>query len=459
VPIAREVRPLLPLVLLLAAAPAPAEDAVHLANGGVLYGTVTAEDAREVTLVLEAGALAIPRDKIRLVERARTPSPPRRQVTRADEWFLVFHGARVVGWRHLVLTEAPGRTRAAERTVFFRPGGGDDVEIHRVEIAGPGGRPEEFLLSERFEGRDESVAGQVRGARVVAYVRREGRQETVLLDAPQGFALPLLAWADFQRTAAPGETRAVTTLDLRRLEPATHLLRREPDAPAPLANDPRPCRALSHEGEARPQRALWRPGDGCLALELNGRSLVARRTTRERVELARAANRKRERTPQEALQFPFVPEAGSAPTRHPGAGVAVTPPGPAWTVASFDVVRGRALELERVALFASLEVFVYDLPSPRAGAEECLARALARLRLAATRVALEGGAEAREVSGLPARLQELRVEHRGESLRAVLLAVRAGDRMVVAVGACPEPWWRWARPAFEDAFASLDVAE
>ncbi len=438
---------------------AVAEDAVHLDNGGVLVGTLIEENGQEVRLLLEAGTLAVPRDRIKLIERARTKTPTPRQITRADEWFLVFHRGKVVGWRHLVLTEAPGRTRAEERTVFFLPGGGDDVEVHHVEVAGAKGEPREFLVSERYGKDTESVAGQVHDGRIIAYVRRAGRQETVNVEAPPAFRLPLLAWADFQRTAAPGETRAVTTLDLRRIVPATHLLRREPDAPAPLSNDPRPCRALSLEGDARLQRALWRPGDGSLSIELNGETLVARRATRARVELAREANTKRRLTPQEALRWPFVREPESVVTRHPGAGVSLRAPDRSWVATSFDVVRGRALEFERLALFASLELFVYDLPAPGADAAACLDRALARLRLAATRIATEGEPEARTVAGLPARVQELRAHHRGESLRCLVMALPAGDRMVVAVGACPEPWWRWARPAFEAFFASLDVAD
>ncbi|MGQ0613406.1 MAG: hypothetical protein ACT4PV_06695 [Planctomycetaceae bacterium] len=456
-PIATKVRRI--LLLLLFAPAAGAEDAVHLDNGGVLVGTVTEENAQEVRLLLEAGTLAIPRERIQLIERARTPTPTPRLITRADEWFLVFHRGKVVGWRHLVLTEAPGRTRAEERAVFFLPGGGEDVEIHCVEVAGAKGEPREFLLSERYGGETDSVAGQVHDGRIVAYVRRAGRQETVSIDAPPGFRLPLLAWAEFQRSAAPGETRAVTTLDLRRMVPATHLLRREPDAPAPLSNDPRPCRALSHEGDARLQRALWRPGEGSLAIELNGETLVARRATRERVELAREANAKRRLTPEEALRWPFLQDPASVVTRHPGAGLALRAPDRSWIATSFDGVRGRALEFERVALFASLELFVYDLPSPGADAAACLDRALARLRLAATRVLLEGEPEERTVAGRAARLQEVRARHRGESLRCLVMALPAGDRMVVAVGACPEPWWRWARPAFDSFLATLEVAD
>lgn len=446
------------LALLLAfAAPLAAEDAVHLKHGGALHGLVVEENEREVVLELEAGRIAIPRSKVRLVERNATPRALRKSATWADEWFLVLHRGKVVGWRHVAHTAAADRLRAEERTVFFRPGGGEDVAVHRVEVADAEGRPVEFFHAERFGDRFESVVGHARGNEAVAQVHRDGKRESVALAMPEGWVLELPAWARFRRDAEPGEARVVTALDPRLLRPREVLFRREEDAVAPGESDPRAARALSVERAGKVERAFVRPDTGALAVLLSGETLVARRATRERVELAKAANARRALTVEEALAFPFVPKRKDLSVRHVAGGVTLRAADEGWTVESFDAERGRVLELERVALFASLEVFVYDLPSAGAGVEECLDRAVARLRLAATSVEPLDAPAARACGGLPALAQEFRALHRGERLAGLLFVARAPDRMVVLVGACPEELRRAAKPAFEAMAASLAV--
>jgi len=445
------------VALMLLAAFAGAEDAVHLANGGVFFGAVVEENDREVVLELEAGRIALPRAKVRLVERNATPDPLRKAVTWADEWFLILHRGKVVGWRHVVHAKAPDRLRAEERTVFFKRAGGEDVSIHRVEVSDPEGRPLEFLLTERYGDTVESVAGFVTPQQAVAYVRRGAKTETVTLDPAAGWVLELPAWARFRRDASEGETRTVCALDLRLLQPRTVLFRRDADEVAPDGADRRPCRALSLQRDERLERVLVRPDEGSVVVHLSGETLVARRATRERVEMAQAANAKRTLTVEEALTFPFAPKPPDRVARHVAGGVTLVAPDEGWVAASFDGERGRLLEFEKVGLFASLEVFVYDLPSPRATLEECFDRALSRMRCAATSVELEGERVARAAGGLPALVQEMRVDHRAEKLRSALFVARAEDRMVVLVGACPESLWRLARPAFESFAASLRV--
>jgi len=211
------------------------------------------------------------------------------------------------------------------------------------------------------------------------------------------------------------------------------------------------------ESAGKVERAFVRPDTGALSVQLSGETLVARRVPRERVELARAANARRAVTVEEALAFPFVPKRKDLSVRHVAGGITLRAADEGWTVESFDAERGRIVALEKVAIFASLEAFVYDLPSGDAGIRECLDRAVARLRLAAASVELRGEAEPRTACGLPALAQEFRAQHRGERLFGVLFVARAHDRMVVLVGACPEELQRAATPAFEAMAASLAV--
>jgi hypothetical protein len=109
---------------------------------------------------------------------------------------------------------------------------------------------------------------------------------------------------------------------------------------------------------------------------------------------------------------------------------------------------------EKVALFASCEVFVFP---GAVGADEALERGLARLRLDAREVKGLGEAEALEIGGLPARAQRQAVRHRDEDLHVLLTAVAAKDRYVVVVGAAPARFWRWAEKDFRALAASLVV--
>jgi hypothetical protein len=454
-------RALLPLLLLgLAASFARAADLVHLRNGGVLRGTVVEQTPRVVVLDLGAGRITVPRTSIRRVERGVRGDRPHATVTQRDEWFLVLHRDKVVGWRRLVQIRQPRRVQVEERTVFFRPGGGDDVGIRRVETADGAGRPVEFLLMESYGNRTELTSGRVgRGGRTYVQVLRDGRSTTAELDLPTGWVLALPAWSRFQADAEAGEVKAITALDLRRLRTVKLVLRREADAAAPEASDPRPCRALTLVRDERKSRALFRPEEGALAVELNGATLVARRTTRERVELARRAHAAPEPLQiEEALRFPFHQRPQELTAYHPRTGFSLTPPDAGWIPAHVEADEGRVLTFEKIGLFASVEVFCHKLTGDKPpSVTACLERALARLRLTARSVRVAAAVERRELSGLPARVVAVDARHRAEQLRCLLGVVRARDRYLVIVGAAPERWWRWAEDDFRAFLDSLVV--
>jgi hypothetical protein len=452
-------RALLPL-LLLCASVVHAADLVHLRNGGVLQGTLVEQTREAVVLDLGAGRITIPRSSIRLVERDVRGRTAHATVTQRDEWFLVLHRDKVVGWRRLVQVRQPRRVQVEERTVFFRPGGGDDVSIRRVETADGAGRPLEFLLMESYGNRTEVTSGRVvEGGRTLVQVLRDGKSGTSQLDLPEGWVLALPAWSRFQADARAGEVQAITALDLRRLATVKLVLRREEDAAAPEASDPRPCRALTLVRDSRASRALFRPEEGALAVELNGATLVARRTTRERVDLARRAHAAPEPLQiDEALRFPFHQRPPELGAYHPRAGFSLTAPDAGWIPSHVEADEGRVLTFEKIGLFASVEVFCHPLSGEaRPDADACLERALARLRLTARAVRVAGAVRRRELSGLPARIVAVEARHREEALRCLIGVVRARNRYLVVVGAAPVRWWRWAERDFLAFLDSLVV--
>jgi hypothetical protein len=440
------------VLLLLLASLAFAGDAVHLENGRVLRGTVLEENDEEVVIDLGGGKLRVPRRRVRLVERGAAPEAPSRTLTKRDEWFLVLHRQKVVGWQHLVETLHGSRRQVQEETVFFRPGGGDDVSLRRVESDDENG-PLEFLLFEAYAGDAEVTSGSVRDGKAHVRVARGGRTEDTVIDLPEDCALALPAWSRFLDEAKTGEARKLTVLDVRALRPVTLLLRRDEDDAPP--GESRPCRAITLASDVRTERALYRPDEGSLAVELNGPTLVAKRTTRERVDLARKANTApAPLSLDEAQRYPFFVRPKSLDVPHARAGLSFKVPDPAWIPEPLDAETGRVLCFEKVALFASVDVFAY----PGAlDAEECLARGLARVKLDAKEVKGLGEAEALPIGGLPARAQLLSARHRGEDLRVLLVAVAAKDRYVLLVGAAPARWWRWAEKDFRALAASLEV--
>jgi len=452
-------RALLPL-LLLCASVVHAADLVHLRNGGVLQGTVVEQTRETVVLDLGAGRITVPRAAIRLVERGVRGRTAHATVTQRDEWFLVLHRDKVVGWRRLVQIRQPRRVQVEERTVFFRPGGGDDVNLRRVETADGAGRPLEFLLMESYGNRTEVTSGRVaEGGRTIVQVLRDGKSATSQLDLPEGWVLVLPAWSRFQADAKAGEVQVITGLDLRRLATVRLVLRREEDAAAPEASDPRPCRALTLVRDSRASRALFRPEEGALAVELNGATLVARRTTRERVELARRAHAAPEPLQvDEALRFPFHQRPLDLTAYHPRAGFSLTAPDAGWIPSFVEADEGRVLTFEKIGLFASVEVFCHALTGEaRPDVDACLERALARLRLTARSVRVAGPVRRRELSDLPARIVAVEARHREEALRCLISVVRARNRYLVVVGAAPVRWWRWAEGDFLAFLDSLVV--
>ncbi|MFI5403607.1 MAG: hypothetical protein ACHQ1G_11775, partial [Planctomycetota bacterium] len=430
-----------------------AGDAVHLENGRVLRGTVLEENDEEVVIDLGAGKLRVPRHRVRLVERGVAPEAPSKTLTQRDEWFLVLHRDKVVGWQHLVETLHGSRRQVQEETVFFRPGGGDDVSLRRVETDDENG-PQEFLLFESYAGDAEVTSGSVRDGKAHVRVTRGGQVENTVIDLPEECALALPAWSRFLEDARPGESRKLTVLDVRTLKTVTLLLRRDEDDAPP--GDPRPCRAVTLASDVRTERALYRPGEGSLAVELNGPTLLAKRTTRERVDLARKANAApAPLSIDEAQRYPFFERKKPLDAHHARAGLSFRMPDAAWSPEPLDADSGRVLCFEKVALFASMDVFAY---AGAVDAKEALARGLARLKLDAKEVKGLGEAEALTVGGLKARAQLLSARHRDEDLRVLLVAVAAKDRYVLLVGAAPARWWRWAEKDFRALAASLEVA-
>jgi len=434
---------------------AVAEDFVHLENGGVLRGAVVEERADAIVLDLGGGRIRLPRAHVRLVERGASRDPVPRTVTQRDDWFLVLHRDKVVGWRREVLTAGPRWLTAEEHTVFFRPGGGDDVGVRRVETAARDGTPRDFLFMEVYGKRMEVVTGRRARGRVVARVLRDGEWTTRELDLPEGWRLALPAWSRFLENARPGESRTLTALDPRRLRTVSLLLDRGEDTAAP--GGVRRCRALRLRGEARSARALYRPGEGALAVELNGKTLVARRTTRARVELARRAHAAPEPlTVEEALRFPFYTRPKELTVYLPRPGLSLRAPDAGWLPHPSEVDDGLVASFEKIGLFASVDAFVYRV-GEGVDADACLRRALGRLKLTAKAVEVVGDLERGTHRGMPLRTLRLAAHHRGEDLRCVLAVVRAPDRYVVLVGACPSRWWRWAESDFAAFVDSLVV--
>ena len=388
------------------------------------------------------------------MERGATPRAPRRVSTERDEWFLVLHRGRVAGWHRVVVTRTRRRMQVEERTVFFRPGGGDDVDVRRVETATLDGTPVEFLLMESYGGRMEITGGHVARGRLHLRTVRDGASKSWERDLPADWRLALPEWCRFLDEAAPGETREIEALDLRTLEPVRLLLRREADAASSAPGDPRPWRDVSLRGDIRRARALYRPGDGSLEVELNGATLVARRVTRERVELARQAHAKGGLSVEQAARHPLQRAKERPVVHHPRTGLSLEAPDAGWIPEVREADRGLAVTFEKLGLFSSLEAFIYPLPDPD-GVDACLVEALARLRRAAESLETEGEPEAGACGDMPLRTVPFRARHRGEELRGLVAVVRGPDRYAVLVGAAPARYWRWAEPDFRAFVASL----
>lgn len=446
------------LFCILLCGAAASEDAVRLKRGGALRGTVVDEDPGSLLLELPSGSIRIPREAIESVERG--PRVPRKRRELREDWFLLFEGegGRVRGWRRTAEAKSEEALRVEETTVFFRAGGGEEVATQRVEESGPDGAPRSFFYRERYGGREEIVSGDVRAGRAAVMVSRDGTREMREVRLASGTVLPLPAFVSFLAEAEPGARVTRSALDARRLATAPLILRRESDAADPADPRLRPCRAaLAVEGE-RTARALYRPGEGTVRVEWGGASLVARRVPRERVALAmRAFEPPKGLTVEEALLYPFHARGEALERIDPAAGVAITPPDATWTVSAAPGARGRILSFERRATFATVDLFVLDLPEGEPGMAGCLRRAFAQLRLTVERVGEPSPVRVSDCGGFSACGVTVEAVHRGEELVCLLHVVRAEDRCVLLAAAAPKRWWPLAEPAFERFRRSLVV--
>ena len=443
------------IVFGLLAAAAAAGDLVHLKNGRLLHGRVVSESDESLVVELRAGRVTLPRRLVRAIERGAADRAHARQVTQRDEWFLVMHRDRLVGWRRIVHTEGPERIHVEERTVFFRDGGGTDVDFRRVEVVDRNGRPIEFLYAETYGRKTDMTTGQVVGDKVIVRVRRRGKLNVRELELEDGWTLALPAWSRFLGRARPGETKTIRALDLTRLRTVELVLRRESDARV----DRRACRAVTLAGSFRPARAYYVPGEGSVSVELNGRTLVARRASRARVELARQAHAApKPMSVQDAVVYPFVKREKNRTAVHVRGGLKATAPDAAWKPTLHDADEGLLLTFEKVSLFSAVDVFSYPVPREgRGDVDDCLENAIARLKLTAKSLRVVGEAESRTVGGLPARVVALRGTHRGETLRCRIAVVHARNRYVLLAAASPSRTWTWTGRDFDLFLRGLEI--
>ncbi len=429
-------------------------DVLHLKNGRALRGRIVRENSKEVVLDVGGGTIHVARARIRLLERGADKTTAPRKITARDEWFLVLHRDKLVGWRRIVHTVRPDRVQVEERTVFFRPGGGDDVSIRRVETVDARGRPLDFMLMEAYGLRTELVSGQrARDGSFTVRVRGKDGVTRRKVKLPDDCTLALPAWSRFLQTAKRDEVRTISVLDPRSGRVSPVVLRRGADRAAP---DGTVERELQATGAILRAKAAFRPGRGSRREEISGRTLVARRVSRERVDLARKAHAAP--TPlsvEEALIFPFYTRPPSLEAIHASTGITVKAPDPAWMATRHDRLSGTVITFEKISIFGSFEVSSFAHEG--ASTSDCLARALTRLGLTATSL-VPGKPERLMIAGLATRRVSFRARHRGEQLAGEIYVVRSARRYIVMVGAAPARFQRWARPDFKALAQSLRVA-
>jgi len=447
-------------VLVLAVA-AGAEERIHLNSGRSLTGRIVSATKDAIVLDLGSGTIELPRSSIRLIEHAAGELQKPR-VAERDEWFLVIHSGEVIGWRRLLHVEGEDHCLVEERTVFFARDGSAEVDIHRVEQSDADGNPLEFTYRELYGADGESACGTVKNGKVEVIVRNADGVRAQTLNPAPGWRLPLIAWSRFLLKAGPDESEAVRALDPRRMTIVRLWMRRDGDRVANTDGRARPMRGVTLRHGSMVRRAFFRPGEGSHTIELNGSSLVAQRVSKERVEMARAAARGPE-PDWDRVMNPLVPKKPQLRVRHLRSGLSVKPPNTLWIKTSHATERGMVLGFENKAYFASMEVFVYDLPASRNGKRptlaDCVRCALARLKLTAESAKPTERGETVKLAGHDAQTFTLNARHRGENLRMRLAVVCLDKSFCVLVGACPRAWYRGVEQSFQGMIDSLEVAE
>jgi hypothetical protein len=441
------------IIIAVLASVAAADDLVRFRNGRSVTGRIVSETAGEVTIRLPGGGnLTVPRSLIEEIVRdvgEEAPEAPGEagEVLRSERFFL-WSGDRRLGVRILTTRRlGGGDLQFEEDSVFLKPDGSEDVRVRLVERSGADLTPREVLYRESSAAGAFLLRGQVRGAVLEIALSLPGEKKTVSLSLPEGVKLPLSAREAAllapDGLAAPLE---VPVYDPRDQNFSRHRYTLLGERRADFEGEAVKVRVLERRRGERVSEEVWiDPTGRCLTEEVNGPTVVAVLSSRDRVEAFLSGRPVATTGDEERVRPEFVlPEAGFKVTR----------PTLSWTFETPPKDSRRVLSMENLRYFAFADFLV--VPGvPESGLLPALALDMEKRFAASSEEFRKLGEGTMEIDGVPAARMIAKSRNKGEDLRSLLVAFARDGRTFYVALACPEAEFDRALPEFEAILSGI----
>ncbi len=445
------------LILFATTVARAAPDRVEFHNGSSLEGEVVSESDSEVALRSDGGIVTFPRSLVARIVRGEpasaghdgvggakvggaTATPPAEGVLAVpEEWQILWSGERRVGWRRCLRRDDAAAVVLEEETAFLSPEGAVEVRTRVLEEASLDLRPRRFTYREDAGTGFTEVRGRVEGSELVLEETVDGKERVRRLATPPGFRLPFAARAFVLREgeSLPGGWKG-TVYDPRagRFEEQTlRIIGRE---------------RVPWEGAVVDVVVLLRTRDGLreeervarrgtvLTAELNGPSLTAVGTSRERAEAVGAGKALDPSADELRARTTYVSEADGFRLRKPGI---------AW-----EFEEGRQGSNPRVRIRDVGGLVFVEVSVEAADADRSLAAAAAalegRFRAGSAEFSrLEDGFD--RFAGEPAYRLLCDARVKGDRVRTLARVVLRGGKVWTLTGSCPVSAWEEVRPHLE----------
>jgi hypothetical protein len=432
------------LLILLAVAPAGADDVIRFQNGRSVSGRIVEENDRTVTIeIAGSGRLTVPRKDIAEIVRdeAGAEEPGAGNAVRSEH-FLVWSGKRRVGTRALRVRERDGGGFVLEEeSTFTNEKGEAEVRIRIVETVTEALAPVEIVYRESSEGGQTLLHGVVRDdALDVTVTDPSGRRESKL-PLPRGLRFPLAAreFAVRERERLKGAWE-VKVFDPREENFFRYRFESGGKTRVDWEGEIREVNVVIRHRASRAPEEIWLDASGgTLSEELNGPELVAVRTSRDRFD-ALMEGAEVAASPEEERVRPLFVDRNT--------GFRIRKPSLSWTFESKEPGDAEVLSISNLRWFAYVDVFVFP-DEPEGGLLSSLAVDMER-RFSGSSENFEKISQGfLEVGGEKAVRIVASSTNNGEELRSWLVGVLHGGRTWLLAMACPKAYWKGAEPEFE----------
>lgn len=445
-----------PVLVLLAAFAAAADDVVVLKNGREIHGRIVEERPDLVKIDVGGGKMTYRRDQVEEVRRepetAPAPTGPERATdpeARREEHGLVYLGGERVGTRVFRASRLPDGYLFEEELRVFDADGKPKQEIRSNERADLQLRPLSFQVRETSPGKEpSSFSGEVRSGRLWITTAKAGDRVKQDVAAPDDMRFPFAARELFLRESKPlSGVLDAQVFDTRDGVMRAFSYREGGMRPLRMEGTSLEARVIvRRRGTDRVEREWIAPDGTAVLAELNGPGMLVIATTKGAVERLRTGDSDRVTGADSAARTQYVDKER---------GWRIEKPDPTWTFEKPDVPgTGALLVVRNEPIFTTVDVMT-DPDAPKTVTVEAAAEALQRLCRSVApdfKVARDGWIDRGEER---IYWMEATATTKGEPTRTLARVLVHGGRVYRILAACPAKAFDVLRPELDKIVESF----